>query len=129
MTPTPTPHPRSDRPDSGPSVHTRLAREVERLNSERARTDGDRNAITLTKGAGLTLVLTALRAGAVLREHRAPAAATLQVLSGRMTFRAGDRSLDLASGDLVAMEAGLAHAAEAQEDTAFLLTIVEGGAR
>jgi hypothetical protein len=46
-----------------------------------------------------------------------------------MTLRVGDRSLDLGSGDVVAMEAGLAHADDAQEDTAFLLTIVEGGPR
>jgi quercetin dioxygenase-like cupin family protein len=126
---TSTPLHRPDRPDAGPFVHTRLPGVVERLTSERAWIDGDRNAITLTKGAGLTLVVTALRAGAVLREHRAPAAATLHVLSGRMTLRVGDRSLDLVSGDVVAMEAGLAHAADAQEDTAFLLTIVEGGPR
>ena len=127
MTSTPTHRP--DRPDAGPFVHTRLPGEVERLKSERAWIDGDRNAITLTKGAGLTLVLTALRAGAVLRDHRAPAAATLHVLSGRMTFRLGDRSFDLVSGDVVAMEARLAHEAEAREDSAFLLTIIEGGSR
>lgn len=126
MTPT---HPRSDRPDTGPLVHTRLAGEIERLKNEPTWTDGDRNAITLTKGAGLTLVLMTLRAGAVLRDHRAPAAATVHVLSGRMVLRAGDRSLELVSGDVVAMEAGLTHAADAQEDTAFLLTIVEGGSR
>ena len=124
---TPTPHPRSARPATGSLVHTRLAGQLERLKNERTWTDGDRNTITLTKGAGLTLVLMALRAGAVLRDHRAPAAATVHVLSGRMRLRARDRSLELVSGDVVAMEAGLTHAAEAQEDTAFLLTIVEGG--
>lgn len=119
MTSTP-PH-RPDRPEAGPFVHTRLPEVVERFTSERAWIDEDRNAITLTKGAGLTLVLTTLRAGAVLREHRAPAAATLHVLSGRMTLRAGDRALDLVSGDVVSMEAALAHAADAQDDTVFLL--------
>ena len=49
--------------------------------------------------------------------------------TGRMLLRAGDRSLDLVSGDVVAMEVGLTHAADAQVDTAFLLTIVEGGLR
>src|SRR5687767_15766291 len=74
--------PRPDRPEAGPFIHSRLAEEVERLKTEPAWHDGDRNSITLTKRSGLTLVLTVLRAGAVLREHRAPTAVTLHVISG-----------------------------------------------
>jgi len=122
---TPAPSPRPDRPVAGAVASVDLASELERLKRERTWTDGDRNAITLVKGAGLTLVLTALRGGAVLREHRAPAAATLHVLEGRMALRADGRSFDLAPGAVVTMEAGLPHTAEAFEDTAFLLTIVE----
>ena len=124
-----TPHPRPDRPDAGPLVHLRLTDEVERLKTEHSWIDGDRNAITLTKRAGLTLVLTALRRGAVLAEHRAPWPATLHVLSGRMVLWAGDRSIDLGPGDVVTMEAGLSHAGEAQEDTVFLLTLAQGDRR
>jgi quercetin dioxygenase-like cupin family protein len=120
---------RPDRPEAGPFVHVRLTDEVERLKSEPAWRDGDRNAITLTKRAGLRLVLTALRQGAVLREHRAPTAATLHVLTGRMVLRVGDRPLPLGPGDVVTMEPGLAHAGEALDDTVFLLTLVEDGAR
>jgi quercetin dioxygenase-like cupin family protein len=114
---------RADRPDAGPFVHVRLTEAAARLQTEPAWIDGDRNAITLTKQAGLTLVLTALRRGAVLREHHAPAPTTVHVVSGRMAFRAGDRTLTLTAGDVVTMEAGLPHAGEALEDTAFLLTI------
>ena len=102
---------------------------VERLRTEDAWRDGDRNAITLTKQAGLTLVLTVLRRGAALREHRAPAAVTLHVISGRMALRAGDRSLELGPGEVVIMEPGLRHAAEARADTAFLLTVAADGSR
>ena len=119
--------PRADRPEAGPFVHHRLAEEVERLKTEPDWHDGDRNAITLTKRPGLRLVLTVLRQGAALREHRAPAAATLHVISGRMVVRVGDRSLDLGPGEVVTMEPGLTHAGEARADTAFLLTLVEGG--
>lgn len=117
--------PRPDRPEAGPFVHRRLDEEVARLQGEPAWRDGDRNAITLTKGAGLRLLLTALRQGAALNEHRAPAAATLHVISGRMRLRAAGQVLELGSGDVVTMEAGLAHAAEALADTVFLLTIAE----
>ena len=124
---TETRQPRPDRPEAGPFVHNRLAEEVERLKTEPAWHDGDRNAITLTKRAGVRLVLTVLRKGAALREHRAPTAATLHVLSGRMAVRVGDRSLELGSGEVLTMEPGLTHAGEARADTAFLLTLVEGG--
>jgi quercetin dioxygenase-like cupin family protein len=122
-------HARRDRPRAGAFVHNRLLEEVERLKTEPAWRDGDRNAITLTKSAGLRLVVTILRQGALLREHRAPGAATLHVISGGMALQAGDRSLELGPGDVVVMEPGLRHAGEARADTAFLLTLVEAGPR
>lgn len=73
--------PRPDRPEAGPFVHSRLDEEVERLTTEPAWHDGDRNSITLTRRSGLTLVLTVLRAGAVFRQHRAPTAVTFHVIS------------------------------------------------
>lgn len=121
--------PRPDRPGTGPFLHVRLDEEIERLKTEPAWHDGDRNAITLTKQAGLRLVLTVLRQGAVLREHRAPTAASLYVVSGQMVLRLGERALELGPGDVVTMEPGLAHAGEARADTAFLLTLVEDGTR
>lgn len=117
--------PRPDRPEDGPVVHRRLDEEVARLQAEPAWREGDRNAITLTKRVGLRLVLTALRRGAALQEHHAPAPATLHVLSGRMVLRVGDSPLEMGPGDLVTMEAGLTHSAEALADTVFLLTLAE----
>ena len=95
--------PRPERPETGPFVHSRLDEEVERLTTEPTWHDGDPNSITLTRRSGLTLVLTVLRAGAVLREHRAPTAVTLHVISGRLIVRVGDRSLELGPGEIVTM--------------------------
>ena len=121
------PPPRRHRPETGPFVHSRLDEEVERLKTEPAWHHGDRNSITLTKRSELTLVLTLLRAGAVLREHRAPTAVTLHVISGRLIVRVADRSFELGPGEIVTMEPRLTHAAEARLDTAFLLTLAEAG--
>jgi quercetin dioxygenase-like cupin family protein len=126
---TQTRRPRPDRPEIGPFVHNHLAKEIERLKTEPPWHDGDRNAITLTKRVGLTLVLTVLRQGAVLREHRAPTAVALHVISGRMALRVGEQSLELGPGDVVTMEPGLVHAGEARADTAFLLTLVGDSSR
>ena len=120
------PHARQDRPHAEPFVHSRLVEEVERLKSEPAWRDGDRNAITLTKSVGLRLVVTIIRRGALLREHRAPGAATLHVISGALALRVGDRPLELGPGEVVVMEPGLRHAGEARADTVFLLTLAEG---
>ena len=119
------PHARQDRPQTGPFVHSRLVEEVERLKSEPAWRDGDRNAITLTKSVGLRLVVTILRRGATLREHRGPGATTLHVISGALALRVGDRPLELGPGEVVVMEPGLRHGGEARADTAFLLTLAE----
>jgi quercetin dioxygenase-like cupin family protein len=92
------------KPEAGPFVHSRLDEEVKRLKTEPTSHDGDRHSITLTRRSGLTLVLTVLRTGAVLREHCAPTAVTLHVISGRLSLRVADRSLELGPGEVVTME-------------------------
>src|SRR5512145_1943300 len=42
------------------------------------------SAVTLARDDHVTLVLVALRKGSVMREHRAPSAATVILLSGRV---------------------------------------------
>jgi quercetin dioxygenase-like cupin family protein/hemerythrin-like domain-containing protein len=80
---------------------------------------------TLVRSDDLTLVLVALRAGAAMREHRAPAPATLVLLSGRARFVAeeGPERRELVPGSLVVFAADVPHAVEAREDTTFVLVI------
>jgi quercetin dioxygenase-like cupin family protein len=81
-------------------------------------------AVTLTRDGPVTLVLVALRRGALMREHRAPSAGTMLLLSGRASFVAGDGSrTDLEPGSLAAFSADLVHAVEALEDSAYLVII------
>ena len=82
-------------------------------------------ALTLARDDLVTLVLVALRKGSVMREHRAPSAATVVLLSGRVKFT-GDGSAaptELAPCDLAAFAADVPHAVEALEDAAYLLMI------
>jgi quercetin dioxygenase-like cupin family protein len=82
------------------------------------------SAITLARDDHVTLVLVALRKDTVMRQHRAPSAATVVLFSGRVKFVAGDgTSTDLEPGSLAAFSADVLHAVEALEDAVYLVMI------
>lgn len=93
---------------------------------EAARTDADGKAArTLVKSPELTTVVTALRKGAILREHSAPGPVLVIPLIGRIRFEAPARSAsaDLDERRVLAMSPGMRHAVAADEDAAFLLVL------
>jgi quercetin dioxygenase-like cupin family protein len=102
----------------------RVDDEIALLKKESSWSSGKRNAITLSKGP-LRVVLVILKEGARLEEHRARGPMTLQVLSGLIRFRAGERVLELAPSQLVVLESVLSHDVEALAETALLLTLTE----
>jgi quercetin dioxygenase-like cupin family protein len=82
------------------------------------------SAITLARDDHVTSVLVALRKGSLMREHRAPSAAMVVVISGRVRFVAGDAAhTDLAPGSLAAFSSDVFHAVEALEDATYLVII------
>jgi quercetin dioxygenase-like cupin family protein len=83
-----------------------------------------RRGITLVKQGGMSLVLTHLHSGAILQEHAARGAATVQVLDGHVRLEIGDESLDVPAGRLVAFNAGVQHSVEALAESTLLLTLV-----
>ena len=86
-----------------------------------------RNALTLIHHKDLTVVLTVIRAGAVLEEHHAPAPVTLLPLFGEIVLASaeGTTRLTLDQRNAAVFAAHLPHRVEAQQDSAFL--IVMGG--
>lgn len=81
--------------------------------------------ITLVRDEQLTLMLVALRQGAVMREHRAPSAGSVVLLSGTVGFVAGDDGPEtaLTAGSLAVFSADLAHAVHARDDARYLVVI------
>ena len=89
---------------SEPVTALNLLDEAARLRQEPTWQQSDRNAKTFVKASDLRLVLTTLKQGAVVKEHRAPGSAVVQTLSGRIRLRLPDQAVDLPAGALVVLE-------------------------
>ena len=100
-----------------------LSQEAASLRREPAWQQNDRNAKTFVKAADLRVVLTVLKQGAIVKEHRAPGTAVVQALSGRIRLRIADQVVDLSTGQAVILEREVPHDVEALEESAFAITI------
>lgn len=98
---------------------------------ERAAESPNGRATRVVHGApdvGLSQILLAIREGRELAEHANPGEATLQVLSGRVRFTAGEDVLRVDIGELVVIPHGR-HAVFAEQDFVGLLTVVVKGGK
>jgi quercetin dioxygenase-like cupin family protein len=82
-----------------------------------------RGAKTLVKEGPLRITLVVLRRGAALEEHQVTGPVSIHVLSGRLRVDMRGGTITLAAGELAALDAGVAHAAEALNDAALLITV------
>ena len=106
----------------GPVLSIDLAAAFRQLQYER-RWSGNRNAITLVKHRDFRLVLTALKAGAQLSRHNVRGTVLIQVLSGQIRVAILDAVLEASAGEVISLDANLAHEVKAVEDSALLITI------
>lgn len=97
--------------------------ELFRLRDEETWRRTGRHARTLVKDADLRVVLVTLQVGMRMEEHHAPGRITIQTLTGWITVQTDERSVDLPAGRLLTLGPAIAHAIEAREESAFLLTI------
>ena len=81
-----------------------------------------RTARTIVSGAVMRAVVIALADGSEMSEHDSPPAATLYVIKGKVTLRAGNRDWPLYAGQLVPIPPQR-HSVEAHADSAILLTV------
>ncbi len=81
-----------------------------------------RTARTVLSGSVMRAVVIALHEGVEMAEHDSPNGATLQVISGDVTLRAGEREWPVRPGQLVAVPPQR-HAVVAHTDSALLLTV------
>ena len=70
-----------------PTISFDLEHELGLLRQEESYCAGDRNAKTLVKESGLRVVLTVMRSGARLQEHKTSGPISIQTLAGRIRLR------------------------------------------
>jgi quercetin dioxygenase-like cupin family protein len=99
-----------------------LAEEM-RIVREELATASARIARTLVKEGPLRLTLVGLKPGGALHEHVADGPITVHVLDGEILFDVGGATHPLRAGALLALDAGVRHAARSTSGGIFLLTI------
>jgi quercetin dioxygenase-like cupin family protein len=121
---------RAPGPLGNPMLRFDLNAEIKRLREENA-WQGGRDSKTLVKNEDFRIVLTVLKADALLHEHKATGRISVQVLSGHIQMHVQDKVFDLPAGHLLALDRAVPHDVKALEDSAFLLTIAwpEAGQR
>ncbi|HEY7060668.1 MAG TPA: cupin domain-containing protein [Chloroflexota bacterium] len=108
---------------TGTELAFNLAEEAAQVRLERGYREGDRNANTLVKADTFRIVVTALRAGARLEEHRAAGWVAIQTLTGHVQLRIGGDTIALPAGHLLALAPDVSHDVEALEESVLLLTL------
>ena len=96
---------------------------AEKLMREAEFAASGRSALTLARGDGMTVVLTVMKEGTALEDHRAPSPATVITLSGRIIFTTSAEKITMDQGDAVTFTSDILHAVYASEDSAFLIII------
>lgn len=100
-----------------------LREEVRQLKDEDPWTDGMRNGKTLAKEGGLSVTLTALKAGTSMTAEHVDGHLTVQVVHGRISLRAAGASARMNAGFVAVVEPGLHWDIVAEEESELLLTI------
>ncbi|HTF25774.1 MAG TPA: cupin domain-containing protein [Candidatus Limnocylindria bacterium] len=113
---------RTPGPLGDPMLTFDLNGEIKRLREENS-WQGGRDSKTLVKNEDFRIVLTVLKANALLHEHKATGRISVHVLSGHIQMHVQDKVFDLPTGHLLALDRAVPHDVKALEDSAFLLTI------
>jgi quercetin dioxygenase-like cupin family protein len=112
---------------TGESLQFDLRQEMANLQTAKPWIEIGRNARTLVKHADLRIVLTVLRKGTKIQAHKAEGRTSILAIGGRIRLRLPAQTVELAAGQLLALDQAVSHDVEAREDSAFLLTIAWHG--
>jgi len=95
---------------------------TEQLKNEKSWDKNHRNGITVFKSDEITMVVTALKTGAEIRNHTEDVFFTLMVLQGEIVVCTADIERDVIKGQAVAFHPHILHSIKALSDSTLLLT-------
>ena len=95
---------------------------TEQLKNEKSWNKNHRNGITVFKSDEITMVVTALKTGAEIRNHTEDVFFTLMVLQGEIVVCTADIERDVIKGQAVAFHPHILHSIKALSDSTLLLT-------
>jgi quercetin dioxygenase-like cupin family protein len=81
---------------------------------------------TLFKTPQVEVIRLVMPSGKEIAGHSAPGPIIVQCLEGRIAFTHSDKTVELAAGELIYLEAGEPHSVRGVQDASFLLTILTG---
>ena len=114
-----------NRPLAGDAMFFDLAEEIEHVQAAEPAAQTRRTARTLVKNGPLRVTLILMHAGGEIAEHTAPGPITVQVLRGSIRFRVEDNEQRIDAGQIISLGGGVLHSVAADEEAAFLLTLVQ----
>lgn len=114
--------PEGDRIIDAPFVFIDTENHIRQLLEEDAWQKNDRNAITVFKTAGQTIVLCALHAGAELAHNEVKGIVGIQVSQGLVTISVAGTDTDLRKGEMIVLHKNTPHSLTAKDDSFILIT-------
>ena len=118
--------PEGNRIIDAPAVSIDLKEFTAQLKKESAWEKNDRNAITVFKTNGMTLVVTALHKNAAIDDLEVEGVLTLQVIEGAISIISADNeTLQLKEKQMIVLHPGTKQQVTAEEDTVLLLSNIK----
>jgi len=85
-----------------------------------------RQTESLAREAGVSVIMMAMEAGDILKEHSADGVVTIHLVRGHADLAADGKTHDLRPGQMVMLQPGVRHDVHAAEQSVVLLTVAEG---
>ncbi len=114
--------PEGDRVLDAPYVFMNLPDFIRQLKNEEAWQKNDRNGITIFKSERVTMVLTCLRAKAIMHDVLVDGIFTIHVIEGIVRVRTPDGEVDMQPNQVMTFHQLVDHSIEAQMDAVLLFT-------
>ncbi len=115
--------PEGDRMIDATLMNIDLPAFIKQIKNEPPWQNSDRNAITVFKTNSLRIVFIALHEGAEMPRHIANGIISVQVLEGKLQFNTEKQSIELFSGQMLALHEPIPHSVLAIKESIFLLTL------